>query len=304
MDFSAAFPWVVFHVLVVLALIIDLRVVSVVEGRKGTINALLASAAWIALAFAFGLWIIYIKDWNSAVDYFTAYLIEKALSVDNIFVFIVLFKMFNIPAQYRREILFWGVVGAVLMRALFIFAGLAIIEHFYWVMYIFAIFLLWLAVRMLRHRDDEEVPKVILWLQKVLPVASKIKGNRWFIKENGKWLISPLLMTLIAIELTDVVFAIDSIPAVMGITTDPFIVYTSNIFAVLGLRALYFALNSLIEVFHYLNQGLAIILAFIAMKIFLEGYVHFSNAFSLSFVACVLFISAVASYLYPPKKEI
>lgn len=287
-----AILWIIFHVLVIVALWIDIKVVS-----TKTRDALLASLAWIVLAFLFGAWIWVDKGAAAGADYITAYLIERALSVDNLFVFLILFKMFKTPEFYRKKVLVWGVLGAVIMRAVFIFAGIGLIEKFDWILDVFAILLLVLAYKLLfKKNEEEEVPVIVKFLQKWLPVSEKYHDGSWIVKIDGRWLATPLLLTLLAIELTDVVFAIDSIPAVMGITLDPLVAYTSNIFAVLGLRALYFAMNTLIEAFHYLNHGLAVILSFIAFKILLKGYVEISNTFSLLFVLFVLLVSGAASF--------
>lgn len=295
-------PWIIFHLLVVAAVTLDLLVSPYMEGKKGVKFSLYASLGWILIAVFFGIWIGYSRGFADASNYFTGYLVEKALSVDNLFVFLVLFRTFNTPEEYRRQVLFWGVIGAVIMRAIFIFIGIALIREFGWILDIFAVMLLVLAYKLLFKSEQGEVPKIVEWLQSKLRITHGYRDGHWIVKENGKWFVTPLLVVLLAIELTDVVFAIDSIPAVMGITQDPFIVYTSNIFAVLGLRALYFAMSSLLELFHYLNQGLAIILFFIAIKIFLEGYFHVPNLISLGFVFFVLACSALAS-LYWPKEE-
>ncbi|MFA6916087.1 MAG: TerC/Alx family metal homeostasis membrane protein [Parachlamydiales bacterium] len=303
MIFSAeVYPWIIFHILIIIAIAIDLLVSPKMEGKNGIKFSLYASLAWITVAVLYGFWIWEERGPIDASNYFTGYLVEKALSVDNLFVFLVLFRTFKTPEKYRRKVLFWGVIGAVLMRAIFIFVGIALIKEFSWILDIFAVFLLVMSYKLLFKDEQGEIPKVVDWLQSRLRVTSGYRNGHWLVKENGKLYATPLLVVLLAIELTDVVFAIDSIPAVMGITQDPYIVYTSNIFAVLGLRALYFAMSSLLELFHYLNQGLAIILFFIAVKIFMEGYYHVPNLISLSIVALVLTLSAVASLVFPKKE--
>lgn len=290
-----AFPWFLFHILIVIALWIDLRTSAEFKGKKGIQFALWASFAWVVLALFFGAWIWRIKGDAAGADYVTAYLIERALSMDNLFVFVVLFKMFCTPEEYQRKVLFWGVLGAVIMRAVFIFLGIALVDRFFWILYIFAVMLFLLAYRLLFKNTANEIPSMVKFLQRWFPISKEYAGDAWFVKMDGRWFATPLLMTLISIEITDVIFAIDSIPAVMGITLDPLVIYTSNIFAVLGLRALYFVMSALIEAFYYLNQGLAIILVFIAIKILIKGYYDISHAFSLIFVISVLIICAVAS---------
>lgn len=296
------YPWIIFHILIAIAIAIDLFTAPKLEGKQGARFALYASLVWIGVSLLFGVWIWSFRGPVDASNYFTGYLIEKALSVDNLFVFLVLFRSFNTPDKYRRKVLFWGVIGAVVMRAVFIFAGIALIQEFNWILDIFAVFLIFLAYKLLFKTELGEVPRVVEWLQTKMRITHGYRNGHWVVKEFGRWYATPLLVVLIAIELTDVVFAIDSIPAVMGITQDPFIVYTSNIFAVLGLRALYFAMSSLLELFHYLNEGLAIILFFIAVKIFVADYFHIPNLVSLGFVAFILTASAAASVIFPKKK--
>lgn len=290
---SPVIPWIIFHVLIVIALWIDLYWHTDSERGESVSQAMWISAAWIALALFFGVGIFYGRGVRDGSDFIAAYLVEKALSVDNLFIFLVLFRTFGIPVSCQRRILLWGVLGAVIMRALFIFAGIALIARFEWILYLFAGCLLVLAYQLLTSRPDDETPRVALALKRWIPIADDTK--HFWVKTVDGWRATPSLLALLAIEFSDVVFAIDSIPAVMGITRDPFIAYTSNIFAVLGLRSLYFALVGFLELFSYLHYGLALILAFIAVKILISPWYHFPNLYSLLIIAVILGLSALFS---------
>lgn len=291
--------WVIFFVVVILAFIIDLFGHS--KNKTNRVKeALIWSAFWIFLALAFNGWIYFSKGKDAALKFFTAYLVEKSLSVDNLFVFLVIFKAFAIPGAARHKILFWGILGAFVMRAIFIPSGILLLTTFHWILYVFGAFLVYSGIKLFKAEKEEADPKnnpLILRLQKWLPVDPDPEGKHFFVVKQGIYYITPSLLALIAIETTDVVFALDSIPAVLGITTDLLIVFTSNIFAILGLRSLYFVLESSLEYFHYLHYGLSIVLIFIGLKMIGSDLVHIPIELSLGIIAAVLGASMLASKL-------
>ncbi len=236
---------------------------------KVELKALWATFFWIGLALLFNLGIFVYLGREAGLNFLMGYLIEKSLSIDNLFVFIVLFKYFKTPEEYQHKVLFWGIVGALLMRALMIFFGLALINAFSWMLYLFGAFLVYTGIKMIQKRDveaDVSENRMLKWLQRSIPMSSEYDGDKFFTKKSTKWVATPLFVVLLAIEFTDLVFALDSIPAIMGITLDPFIIYTSNIFAILGLRSLFFVLARLMSLFHYLHYVLAAILIFVGCK--------------------------------------
>ena len=239
----------------------------------------------------------------------TGYLVEESLSVDNLFVFLLLFTYFAVPDHYQHRVLFWGIVGAVIMRGVFIAAGITLLENLHWVIYIFGAFLVYTGIRLTRQKEKEMEPEnnpVLKVFRRFVPITDKYHGNRFFVKDMGKRLATPLLVVLIVIETTDIVFATDSVPAVLAITRDPFIVYTSNIFAILGLRALYFALAAAIKRLRYLNYGLAVILTFLGVKMIISAeffHIEIPVLASLGVVLGILALTAIASLLRPDKKR-
>ena len=269
--------WIVFYVLVLLMLVADLKMF----GKKGQheVNvreALQMTAVWIgvSLVFCAGIYLFYpVEPQEKAMEFLAGYLIEKSLSMDNLFVFLMLFSFFGIERKYQHEVLFWGIFGALVLRSIFIFAGAAMVERFEWVLGLFDLFLLYTGGKMFAHNDDSQTDPsqniIVRWFRKVYPVTKKMHGERFFIVENGRRLATPLFVALLVIETTDVAFAVDSIPAVFSVSRDPFIVLTSNIFAILGLRALYFALAAVAKYFTYLKYGLGIILIFVGVKMLL-----------------------------------
>ena len=269
--------WIVFYVLVFIMLIADLKMF----GKKGqhevkVKEALQMTAVWIgvSLLFCVAIYLWYpVESHEKAMEFLAGYLIEKSLSMDNLFVFLMLFSFFGIERKYQHEVLFWGIFGALVLRSIFIFAGAAMVERFEWVLGLFGLFLLYTGGKMFAHNDDSQTDPsqniIVRWFRKVYPVTEKMHGERFFIVENGRRLATPLFVALLVIETTDVAFAVDSIPAVFSVSRDPFIVLTSNIFAILGLRALYFALASVAKYFTYLKYGLGIILIFVGVKMLL-----------------------------------
>lgn len=281
------------------------------RGSSMTIpKALTWTGIWVALAtlFGIGIWVGWIGDYApefrtaKAIEFFTGYVVEESLSMDNVFVFALLFNYFKVPISYQRRVLFWGILGAFAMRAVLIFAGIALIEKFDWVIYIFGIILIISGLKMLRHQENDADPTQTFFfrlLKRIFPIAANYHGEHFFIKLHQRWWVTPLFIVLILIEWTDLIFAVDSIPAILAITRDPFIVYTSNVFAILGLRSLYFALGGLLSLFRYLHYGLSIILVFIGGKMLLHGIYKVPIALSLGIILGVILLSIVLSIFMP-----
>lgn len=296
--------WTVFVVLLVVVLALDLGVFHRREHVIGTREAAIWTGVWISLSLAFNLWIYLEFGTRPGLEFLTGYLIEYALSVDNIFVFIVVMSYFAVPKQFQHRVLFWGILGALLMRGLFIGLGAALISRFEWVLYLFGAFLVITGGRILAHKEAEVHPErnpVVNLLRRLMPITRDYHGKHFFQREDGRLKATPLLVVLLVVETTDVVFAVDSIPAIFGVTRDPFLVFTSNIFAILGLRALYFLLAGMMDRFHYLNVGLGLVLVFIGLKMLVADFVHVSIQLSLGVVVLVLGGSVLASLLLPKR---
>ena len=321
--------WIVFYVLVFIMLIVDLKMF----GKKGqhevsVKEALKMTAVWIgvSLVFCAAIYIWYpVESHEKAMEFLAGYLIEKSLSMDNLFVFLMLFSFFGIERKYQHEVLFWGIFGALVLRSIFIFAGAAMVERFEWVLGLFGLFLLYTGAKMFKHDDNEQADPsqniIVRWFKKFFPATDQLHGDRFFILSNGKRLATPLFVTLLVIETTDVAFAVDSIPAVFSVSRDPFIVLTSNIFAILGLRALYFALAAVAQYFKYLKYGLGIILIFVGIKMLLAmneyinafaellglqlnmPHIEVPTPWSLAIIFGVLVLSMGASYLVTKMEE-
>lgn len=292
--------WVGFTLLVLVLLALDLgvfhRKTHVVAFRE----ALGWSVFWIALALLFNFGVYCWFGSRIALEFLTGYLVEKALSVDNIFVFLVIFSYFSVPAAYQHRVLFFGILGALLMRAVFILVGATLLAAFHWMIYVFGGALVLLGLKMLVQRGSEVHPErnpLFRLFQRLVPATDGYRGSHFVVREGGRWLATPLLLVLMAIEATDVVFAVDSIPAIFAITRDPFIVYTSNIFAILGLRALFFLLAGAIGNLHYLKTGLALVLAFVGVKMLIADVYKIPIAISLAVVVCLIGGAVVASLL-------
>lgn len=289
-------PWIVFNIFVLLMLAIDLGVFNRKSKAISFRQALTWSAVWITLALLFNGWIYYSMGEKPAAEFLTGYLVEKSLSVDNIFVFVLLFSFFKVPDEYRHRVLLWGVIGALVMRAIFIAAGAVLIAEFHWIIYIFGIFLVYTGYMMFKKPAADMHPQenpLVRWFIKKGKVTNEYHGKKFFVVSNGKRLATPLFLCLLSIEFTDLIFAVDSIPAIFAITSDPFIVYTSNVFAILGLRSLYFALEGVITKFPYLRYGLAVILTFIGCKMLLVDVYKIPVLASLGFIAVVLVVSVL-----------
>ncbi len=268
-------------------------------------EALIWSAVWVILALIFNVFIYYDMGEQKALEFFTGYLLERSLSVDNIFVFVLLFSYFKVPALYQHKVLFWGVLGALILRAILIGIGSIMVAKFGWIIYIFGGFLLFTGFKMAFQTDKEIEPEnniIIRTFKKLFPVTHEYHDGKFIVKINNKKFATPLLVVLVAVEFADLVFAFDSIPAIFAVTTDPFIIYTSNIFAILGLRTLYFAIASIMHKFHYLKIGLSLILIFIGFKMLIIDLYKIPIVFSLSIIALILVASIVYSLAKPLKK--
>jgi tellurite resistance protein TerC len=299
--------WIVFGVTVLVMLALDLgifhRRAHVIEVKE----ALMWSAVWIALALLFNLVIYFLLGSDMALKFLTGYVVEKSLSVDNLFVFLMIFSYFAVPSAYQHKVLFWGILGALIMRAIFIATGLIIVERIHWVIYLFGAFLIFTGIRILLRKGKELHPEdnaVLKLFCRFMPVTNDYHEDRFWLKKNGGYLATPLFLVLLVIETTDVVFAVDSIPAILAITLDPLIVYSSNVFAILGLRALYFALAAAIQRWRYLHYGLSAILVFLGLKMLSSGFFKVPTGIALGVVAAILAVSAIASVLRRREKEI
>ncbi|HXH30819.1 MAG TPA: TerC family protein [Bacteriovoracaceae bacterium] len=298
--------WVSFIVFILVILALDLGIFHKKSHAVGFKESIIWSGVWIALSMAFNVVILYWRGQDDFMLFLTGYVIEKSLSVDNLFVFLLIFGYFKIPNQYQHKVLFYGILGALIMRAFFIWAGIAILERFAWVIYIFGGFLIVSGIKMLMpHGDDHDLEKswVIVWTKKLFPCSPHFHGDKFFVRLGGVWTITPLFITLVFVEFSDLVFAIDSIPAIIGITNDPFLVFTSNVFAILGLRSLYFALKGFADMFHYLKYGLSIILMFIGVKMLISHYYHVPVLVTMMVIFLVLLVSVLASIISNNNKK-
>ena len=299
--------WAVFGVLVLGLLALDLGVFHRRSHEVGFREALTWSFVWIGLALLFNGGILLALGPEPALEFLTGYLIEKSLSVDNLFVFALIFSFFAVPAAYQHRVLFWGILGALVLRAGFIAGGIALLERFHWMVYVFGALLLVTAVKMAFDKDKELHPgrnPVLRLFRRLVPVTARYDGDRFFVRRGGRRRATPLLVALLFVEMSDLLFAVDSIPAILAVTRDPFIVYTSNVFAILGLRALYFALAGVLRLFHHLHYGLAIILAFVGVKLLISEAYEVPTAVSRAVHAAVLAVSVAASLRWPRREPL
>ncbi|MFH1368460.1 MAG: TerC family protein [Elusimicrobiota bacterium] len=302
------YAWILFNVFVVILLLLDLGVFHKGSRTIGVKESLIWSAVWIIVALLFNAGVWFWSGPQKGLEFFTCYLIERSLSIDNIFVFVLLFNYFKVHSEYQYKVLFWGIVGAMVMRAFFILAGTALIAKFHWTIYIFGALLVYVGIKLAFQKDEEVHPEknpVLILSRKLFPVSPWQNNDKFFIKDAGKLLVTPLFLVLLVVESTDVVFAIDSIPAALAITLDSFIVYSSNILAILGLRAMYFALAGSMQMFRFLNYGLSVVLSFVGVKMLLTDFYKISIGASLGFIAVVLTVSIVVSLMFktPPESE-
>jgi tellurite resistance protein TerC len=300
--------WISFNLFVLFMLALDLGVFHRKSHAISTREAIIWSLVWISLSLIFNTIIYFFWDRmvpgsdytnrEAALAFLTGYLIEKSLSVDNIFVFILIFSFFAVPDAYQHRVLFWGILGALVMRGILIAAGAALLNQFHWIIYVFGAFLIFTGIRMARHQDEEIKPQhnpVVKFFRKIMPVTEGFEKDKFFVRRAGTIMATPLFLILLIVESTDLVFAVDSIPAIFAVTRDPFIVYTSNVFAILGLRALYFLLANVMDKFQYLKLGLSVVLTFIGVKMVIVDFYHIPVGASLAVVAGILTISIVAS---------
>jgi tellurite resistance protein TerC len=297
--------WILFNLFVLGMLALDL---GFLQRRGHTVNfreALIWSLVWIGLAGAFAVLVYSRYGHATAVEFVTGYVIELSLSVDNLFIFILIFRFFRVAPEHQHKVLFWGIVGALVMRAIFIVVGIGLIRRFQWITYIFGTFLVYSGIRLFRQHGAGMEPQnnpVLRLFRRWVPTTEDYEGDKFLVR-RGRLYATPLLAVLVLVEATDLVFATDSIPAVLAITLKPFIVYTSNVFAVLGLRSMYFLLAGMMELFHYLHYGLAAILIFVGAKMLLSNYYHIPTLIALGVVAGVLLVSVLASLLHPQSQE-
>ena len=297
--------WILFNLFVLVMLVLDLGVFHrrnhVVKFRE----ALLWSAMWIALAAVFAVIVYFWHGRGSALEFVTGYVIELSLSVDNLFVFLLIFRYFQVPTVHQHKVLFWGILGALVMRAVFILAGVGLIRQFHWIIYVFGALLVYSGIKLFRQENAEIHPEknpLLRLFRRWIPVTKDYQGAKFFVRRPGLY-ATPLFIVLLVVETTDVLFAVDSIPAILAITLDAFIVYTSNVFAILGLRSMYFALAGMMELFHYLHYGLSLVLIFVGGKMLVSHYYQIPTEIALGTVAGILIISVLASMVHPKKAK-
>lgn len=299
------YVWIAFIAFIFLLLGLDLGVFHRNSHEVKIKEALTWSLVWISLALVFNYGVYHFMGKEKALEFLTGYLIEKSLSIDNLFVFIMLFTFFNIKPQYQHKILFWGIIGALILRAIFIFAGVALISKFHWIIYIFGAFLVFTGIKMLFNDDKPIEPDknpLVRLFKKFFPVTDQMYGGKFFVKINTKTFATPLFIVLLIIEFTDLIFAVDSIPAILAVSHDTFIIFTSNVFAILGLRALYFALAGITKYFHYLKYGLSAILVFVGVKMVIAGFYKIPIVYSLFTILGILIVSVLLSFIFPKKE--
>lgn len=298
--------WIVFNLFIIVMLLIDLLVFNRKPHEISIRESLIWTGVWIFLAVVFGVGLYYFMDPQSSLDYFTGYLIEKSLSVDNIFVFLLIFTYFNVSSKYQHKVLFWGVLGALVFRLLFIFLGIALIERFHWIIYVFGAFLIFTGIKLGLEKDKKIEPEknpILKLVRRFIPVTRQFYGVKFFVNIRNHWVATPMFIVLVVIETTDIVFALDSIPAIMAITRDPFIIFSANAFAILGLRALYFALSGVMRLFHYLHYGLSLILVYVGIKMIIEPFFEIDTFYSLLFILGTLVLSILFSYIFPKEND-
>lgn len=296
--------WGGFGLLVGIMLALDLGVFHRRDHEVKMKEALIWSGIWIFVALLFNGAVYFLKGREMALQFLAGYVLEKSLSVDNLFVFLLVFEYFSLPSRFHHKVLFWGILGALVMRAVFIALGIEAIRHFSWMIYLFGVILVWTGVKLAFGKGQKVEPEKNIFVKvfrRFFSMTDSYEEGRFFIRRNGVLLATPLVVVLLVIETTDVVFAVDSIPAVLAISRDPFIVYTSNVFAILGLRALYFALAGLMKLFHHLHYGLAVILCLIGVKMLISHFVHVPTIAALGAILFILALSVIASIIWPQK---
>lgn len=294
--------WSVFAVVVLGLLALDLGVFHRKSRAVKIREALIWCAVWVSLALLFNVFVYITRGPTAGLEFLAGYLIEEALSIDNLFVFLLIFSYFRVPADFQHKVLFWGIAGALVMRAAFILAGITLIQKFHWIIYVFGAFLILTGIRMITEQGKEIHPEknpVLRLFRRLMPVTDGYEGDRFFVMRGARRFATPLFVVVLMVETTDLIFAVDSIPAILAITRDPFIVYTSNVFAILGLRSIYFALAGLMQIFHYLNYGLCFILVFVGVKMLLSDFYKIPVGIALGAIVVILLASILASLLRP-----
>ncbi len=297
--------WILFNLFVLAMLVLDLGVFHRKSHTVKFREALLSSIAWVAMAAAFAVIVYFWHGRRESLEFITGYVIELSLSVDNLFVFLLIFRYFKVSPPHQHKVLFWGILGALAMRALFIALGVGLIQKFHWIIYVFGVLLVYSGIKLFNQNNAEVHPEknpILKLFRKLVPVTEEYHGDNFFIRKSGIY-ATPLLVVLVVVETTDLLFAVDSIPAILAITLNAFIVYTSNVFAILGLRSMYFALAGMIEMFHYLHYGLAVVLVFVGAKMLVSHYYQIPTEYALSAVAGILAVSVLASKIHPQKKH-
>ena len=299
--------WIGFNLFILFLLFLDLKIFNRKAHEITIKESLLWSGVWIAISLLFNIGVFFWYGHEAALQFFTGYLIEKSLSIDNLFVFLLLFSYFKVPAKYQHKVLFWGILGALIMRGMLIFLGATLIARFHWILYIFGLFLIITGIKMALQKEEKEVhPErnvIVRFFKKYFLVTTGYHEENFFIKTGGKRYATLLVIVLIAVETTDLLFAVDSIPAIFAITQDSFIIYTSNVFAILGLRSLYFALAGMMHLFYYLRHGLSVVLTFIGLKMLLINYISIPIGFALGVVGTVLLVAVVASIIRVKRQK-
>ncbi len=299
--------WLFFNLFILIMLIIDLGVFHRKAHAVSVKEALIWTGVWMGLAFIFNIFVYYQFGDEKAYEFFTGYIIEKSLSVDNIFVFIMIFSYFQVTSEAQHKVLFWGIAGALVMRVVFILIGVELIHKFHWLIFIFGAFLIYTGIRFLTQKEEASIDPgnniLVRFMRKIMRITPDFRGNNFFVRENGKLWATPLFVVVVLIEASDLVFAVDSIPAVLAISDDAFIVYTSNVFAILGLRSLYFALAGIEKYFRYLKYGLAIVLVFVGTKMAIADFYKISTVISLCFIILTLAITVLASMVHNAKQS-
>lgn len=293
--------WVIFNIFILLLLALDLGVFHRKAHEIHFEEAILLSAFWIVVSLIFNVGIYYVMGKHKALEFFTGYIVEKSLSMDNIFVFVLIFRYFAVPTNCQHKVLFWGILGALIFRGIFIYAGVTLIEKFHWIIYLFGLLLLFTGGKLFFEKDKKISPEknpVLRLLRLYFPICDNYQGHKFFTHIKGKIFLTPLFAVLVVIETTDIIFAVDSIPTILAITHDGFIVYSSNVFAILGLRALYFVLNRLMGSFNFLHYGLSIILVYIGIKMLISDLYHIPIIYTLAFIIGIISVSIIASIFH------
>jgi tellurite resistance protein TerC len=299
--------WILFSASVFILLALDLGVFHRKSHVIGIKEAMIWSAIWIAVAVLFNVIVYFWHGQETAMEFAAAYIVERSLSVDNLFVFLLIFSYFKVPAVHQYRVLFWGILAALLLRAIFIITGITLIQNFHWLIYLFGAFLIYTGIKIAFRKEDDGADlsqnRVLKWSKKVLPTVEQYNGGRFFSMDAGKWVVTPMFLVLLVVETSDLIFALDSVPAVLGVTLDPFVAYTSNIFAILGLRALYFALAGCMLMFRFLSGGITLILIFVGAKMLVSGFYEVPVEIALGVIVLVLAAAIGLSVIIPGQKE-